>query len=327
MMPEANPIMILLLGLGAGMLMLGLLQLVSDLRLREDQRIAARLGGFAAATKPDHIVRDVESLQKSLIGKLLNAGQAGRSMARFLIQADVPWPAHQVVGGITVLMGSVLAVCLTLRSSLNANISAAQMALLTAVAGAAPLGALMFRRARRMSKLTYQLPEVFELLGQALRAGHGITNGIQLIGEQLPDPAGREFARTFQEQNFGVKLEEALHNLAERTGLLDMKMFVTAVLIQRQTGGDLAEVLDKSGEVIRDRLKIAGAVKALTAEGRLSGWVLTCLPVFVAVMIYRFNPKYIEELLFGDANYLLKIAVFMNVLGFVMIQKIIRVKF
>jgi len=327
MYQEANPFMILLLGLGAGMLMLGILQLVSDLRLREEKRVASRLGGFASATKPDHIVRDVESVQRSLIGKLLNAGQLGRSLSRFLIQADVPWPAHQVLGGIAVLICSVLAVALLAQAQLRLNISGAQIAMLTGAAAALPLGWISFRRSRRMNKMTLQLPDVFELIGQALRAGHALASGIQLVGEQLPDPAGKEFTRTYQEQNFGVKLEDALANLAERTGLLDVRMFVTAVLIQRQTGGDLAEVLDKSGEVIRDRLKIAGAVKALTAEGRLSGWVLTMLPIFVTVMIYRFNPKYIEDLLFGDAQYLLKIAIFMNVAGFLLIQKIIRIKY
>src|SRR5690606_32625772 len=121
----------------------------------------------------------------------------------------------------------------------------------------------------------------FELMGQALRAGHSLASAIQLVSQQMPDPIGGEFARVFQEQNLGIKVEEALLNMAERVNQMDVKFFVTAVLIQRQTGGDLAEVLDKIGKVIRERVQLLGTVQALTAEGRLSGWVLLALPVAV----------------------------------------------
>ena len=160
-----------------------------------------------------------------------------------------------------------------------------------------PPMAVYIKRKRRLNKFLTQLPDVFELMGQALRAGHSLANAIMLIGQQLPDPAGTEFARVFHEQNLGIKIEEALQNMARRIGLLDVRFFVTAVLIQRQTGGDLAEVLDNIGTVIRERLKLFGMVKALTAEGRLSGWVLLALPVVCLGMELVVNPTYADVLL------------------------------
>ena len=172
-----------------------------------------------------------------------------------------------------------------------------------------------------------QLPDVFELISQALRAGHSLASGIQLIGKQLPDPVGTEFARIFHEQNLGIKLDESLGNFADRTNQLDIRFFVTAVLIQRQTGGDLAEILDKIGAVIRDRIKIMGQVQALTAEGRMSGWVLSILPFFVFLLAWTLNPDYAGILLKEkQGQYMLGTAIFFQVIGMLIIKKIVNIK-
>jgi tight adherence protein B len=178
-----------------------------------------------------------------------------------------------------------------------------------------------------MKKLVEQLPDVFELLGQALRAGHSLASGIHLVNEQLPDPAGTEFGRVFYEQNLGIKVEEALTNMANRVDQLDVRFFVTAVLIQRQTGGDLAEILDKISAVIRDRIKLFGTVRGLTAEGRLSGWVLVGLPVLVFFIELSINPSYAEVLLYDpQGKLLLYIAIGMCLMGLAMIRKIVNIK-
>jgi tight adherence protein B len=190
-----------------------------------------------------------------------------------------------------------------------------------------PLLGLTLKRKRRMNKLVEQLPDVFELMSQALRAGHSLASGIHLVSEQLPDPAGTEFARVFHEQNLGIRVEDALRNMAERVDMLDVRFFVTAVQIQRQTGGDLAEVLDKIGAVIRDRIHLFGQVRALTAEGRLSGWTLLALPIVVFLVELQVNPKYAGMLLYDESGRMMLFgAIVMQLMGMAMIKKIVNIK-
>ena len=158
---------------------------------------------------------------------------------------------------------------------------------------------LLFRRKRRLKKFAAQLPEALELIARALRAGHSLAAGFSLVANEMSDPIGGEFSRTFEEQNLGKPLEEALNDLTKRVPNLDLKFFVTAIILQRQTGGDLAEILDKIGYLIRERFKIWGQVQALTGEGRLSGIVLLALPPALFAVVYRMNPDYLM-LLFTD---------------------------
>jgi len=328
----ANVFMYLVLAVGAGLLSLGVLQLVQDLRRRDDKRVSERLAGRRSAATattgpPKHLLRDLAGPDASLLARLIRTNARGKALQQFFVEADVPWPVERVLQVIAGIVLGVAAVTYFMSRQLRLDMSAFSISVMALSAGAIPLVVVAVKRKIRLNKFVNQLPDVFQLLGQALRGGHALVTGINLVGDQLPDPAGKEFARVFQEQNFGIKLEDALRNMAERVGLLDVRMFVTAVLIQRQTGGDLAEVLDKSSEVIRDRIKIAGQVKALTAEGRMSGWVLTALPVLVTVLAYRLNPDYMGELFWGDARFLLNIGIGLHLTGFVLIQKCIKVKY
>jgi len=329
-MPEGedNLTLYLVLAVGAGLLCLGLMQLIGDLRRREDKRVGERLTSFSGSSGPPaHLLRDMVDTQRSIIAKVLGSGGLGGSIRQFLMQADVPWAAHKVVGGLSLLLCVGLLFGITAKYLLKWDISPVGIAMLGAAAGGLPALGLAVKRALRLTRFGEQMPEMFEMLGQTLRAGHSLVTGIQLCGEQLPDPIGKEMARVYQEQSFGAKLEESLTHFADRMGLLDVRMFVTAVLIQRQTGGDLAEVLDKSGQVIRGRLELARQVKALTAEGRISGWVLALLPPIIGLIMYKMNPKYMHNLIYGDAKILLKIGVGMNILGFLAIQKLVRIKY
>ena len=143
----------------------------------------------------------------------------------------------------------------------------------------------------------------------------------------MPAPIGREFGRVFEEQNLGIALDESLRSMTERIPNLDLKFFVTALILQRQTGGDLAEILDKIGELIRDRFRIWGQIQALTGEGRLSGLVLLVLPFVLLVAVYKLNPDYVM-VLFKDplGKQMLGVAAFMQVLGALMIRKIVNIK-
>lgn len=186
---------------------------------------------------------------------------------------------------------------------------------------------LLFRRKRRFQKFAAQLPEALELVARALRAGHSLAAGFHLVSQEGSPPIASEFGRVFEEQNLGLPFEEALNNLCDRVPNLDLKFFVTAVVLQRQTGGDLAEILDKIGRLIRERFAIWGQVQALTGEGRLSGIVLLALPPLLFITVYRMNPEYLS-LLFTDelGKKMLIGGIFMQLLGALAIRKIVNIR-
>lgn len=193
--------------------------------------------------------------------------------------------------------------------------------------GALPLLWLVWRRKRRLKQFGAQLPDALELISRALRAGHSLAAGFDLVQSEMLPPVSIEFGRVFEEQNLGIPLEEALEGMTNRVPNLDLKFFSTAVILQRQTGGDLAEILDKIGHLIRERFKIYGQIAALTGEGRLSGIVLLALPPVLFLVVYRMNPGYIS-LLFTDplGKKMLAGAVVMQLLGALLIRKIINIK-
>jgi tight adherence protein B len=193
--------------------------------------------------------------------------------------------------------------------------------------GFLPLAWLMFRRKKRLKHFASQLPEAMEMLSRALRSGQSLGFGFNMVANEMGMPIGKEFNRVFEEQNLGIPMEQSLREMTERIPNLDLKFFVTAVILQRQTGGDLAEILDKIGELIRDRFRIWGQVQALTGEGRLSGIVLLALPFVLFFTVYYLNPKYLS-LLFTDpmGTKMLGIALVMQLLGALTIRKIINIK-
>lgn len=186
---------------------------------------------------------------------------------------------------------------------------------------------LMMKRKRRLKKFAAQLPEALELVARALRAGHSLAAGLHLVADEMSEPISKEFGRAFEEQNLGMPMEEALLNLAERVPNLDLKFFVTAVILQRQTGGDLAEILDKIGRLIRERFQIWGQVQALTGEGRLSGIVLLALPPALFAVVFQMNPDYLM-LLFTDelGKKMLVSGVVMQLFGAIVIRKIVNIR-
>jgi len=186
---------------------------------------------------------------------------------------------------------------------------------------------LLHKRKSRLKKFAAQLPDALELVARALRAGHSLAAGMHVVAEEMPDPISSEFGRVYEEQNLGISLEDALKAMVERVPNMDLKFFVTSVAIQRQTGGDLAEILDKIGHVIRERYRIMGQVMALTGEGRLSGVVLIALPFVLFFVVLHLNPKYVELLWKTDVGIKMSvIALIMQVLGALVIRKIVNIK-
>lgn len=182
-------------------------------------------------------------------------------------------------------------------------------------------------RGRRMKKFGSQLIEALDLMCQALRAGQSLPAGIQLVAQQMSEPLGPEFKRAYEEQNLGVSLEDSLVSMTERVPNLDLRFFVTSVILQRQTGGDLAEILDKIGQLIRERYIIWGQIAALTGEGRLSGIVLLALPPTLFLTMLKLNYDYVM-MLFEDplGQKMLVFGIVMQILGAAAIKKIITIK-
>jgi tight adherence protein B len=193
--------------------------------------------------------------------------------------------------------------------------------------GSLPLMWILFRRKRRIKAFGAQLPDALEMLSRALRSGQSMVFGFNMVATEMPLPIGREFGRVYEEQNLGIPLEESLNTMTRRIPNLDLKFFVTAVVLQRQTGGDLAEILDKIGSLIRDRFRIWGQVQALTGEGRLSGIVLLALPFALFLAVYQLNREYLMTL-FTDpiGTKMLTVAAVMQVLGALVIRKIVNIK-
>ncbi|QDT44402.1 Bacterial type II secretion system protein F domain protein [Gimesia alba] len=193
--------------------------------------------------------------------------------------------------------------------------------------GSLPFMWLLFCRNRRFKKFALQLPDALELVGRALRSGHSLASGLSVVVQEMPAPIATEFALAYEEQNLGVPIDEALKSMLKRMPNLDLKFFVTAVVIQRQAGGDLAEILDKIGHIIRQRFKIMGQVQALTGEGRISGVVLMALPIALFFAVYYLNPDYVM-LLFTDelGRKMIAGGIVLQVLGALWIKKIINIK-
>ena len=204
---------------------------------------------------------------------------------------------------------------------------AAMVPLAAIAAGSLPMFWLLWRRKKRLKAFSTQLPDALEMMARALRAGQSLAFGFNAVATEMSAPIGKEFGRVFEEQNLGVAMDDSLRAMCERVPNLDLRFFVTAVILQRQTGGDLSEILDKIGELVRDRFRILGQVQALTGEGRLSGVVLMALPLVLFVVVYNMNPDYVSQLFTDPAGKkMLAVAVFMQILGAVVIKKIVDIK-
>jgi tight adherence protein B len=193
------------------------------------------------------------------------------------------------------------------------------------VAAAVPLVTVAIKRNRRLRQFEERFPDALDLLGRAVRAGHAFTTGLEMIAKECPEPLAGEFRTAFEEQNFGLPLRDALLNLSERVPSIDVRFFVTALLIQKETGGNLAEILDGLSRVIRDRFRIYREVRVKSAHGRLTAGILIALPICLAFALSALNPQYMA-VLFEDPKgpYILCTAAGMQLVGSMILWKIIH---
>jgi tight adherence protein B len=190
-----------------------------------------------------------------------------------------------------------------------------------------PFVVLKVKRTRRLRAFEEQFPEALDLIARALKAGHAFATGLKMAADELPEPVGPEFRKTFDEQNFGLPMKDALDNLAHRIPILDVRFFVTAVLIQRETGGNLAEILENLGYVVRERFKILRQVRVYTAHGRFTAWVLLALPAVLGIALSFINPDHMN-MLFRErmGQMLLGVALVMQFIGYLWINQVIKIE-
>ena len=260
----------------------------------EAKRIARRLrlmsAGTSLAGEEVSILKSRMLSQTPAIERLLLQAPRIQQLDRLLEQSGLTWSVAELLGMMLVLAvvgaGFALYFGMTFFLTLIAAV----------IVGALPIAYVFNARAKRMVKVEQTLPDALDLIGRALRAGHAFPTAVKMVGDELNDPIGGEFRILFDEVNYGVSMQTALLNLATRIPVTDLRYFVIAVLIQRETGGNLAELLDNISAIIRARLKLFGQIRVLSAEGRMSAWILTLLPIGVALVMNVVNPAFIGVL-------------------------------
>ncbi len=281
------------------------------------------LAGLKTSEEQTRITKDelVKLSSQTIDGALGLLMERFRGIGLFFEQADSP------IGLRSFLLISVSCGIVGAALGLIGNAPTPLLPLFGLLTATFPFIWLSFRRKKRFKQFAKQLPDAMELMGRALRSGHSLASGLHLVCDEMPPPISQVFRSAYETQNLGVPVESALKESLKKMPNLDFKFFVTAVAIQRQTGGDLAEILDKISEVIRERFKILGTVQALTGEGRLSGAVLMAMPIAIFFAVYYLNPNYVMVLFTTDlGKKMIAVGIVMQILGAVAIKKIIDIK-
>ena len=291
-------------------------------RARLNERLAEAIRSSAHSTDID-----VQLAREELLSEIpwLN-----RSLLKIQVTSRVKRIIDQADSQITVMrlvLFSLTAGVLAFLAVSMLSTSYLLMGVCAVVATVLPFAHIAIKRKKRLKKFLQLLPDALDLMSRGLSAGHAFTESLQMVASEMPEPIATEFRKTYDEQNLGLSLKLALENLVQRMPLLDLRMCVTAVLIQRETGGNLSELLEKVAHTIRERFRIMEDLKTLTLSSRWSAWLLCALPIFLALYITTMNPKYME-VMWRDArgHKLLAIAAIMQILGMLMVQKIMKIR-
>lgn len=240
---------------------------------------------------------------------------------RLLQQAD----AHYTLG-VYILLSLLMAAVGFLAGSLI-NLNRPVLILFASFLGMTPFSYIYVKKKRRMEKFQRQLPDALELIARALKAGHAFTGGLKMVADELSDPIGIEFTKTLHEINFGVGIPDALKNLPNRIDCPDLRFFIISVIIQRETGGNLAEILEKIAHLIRERFKLQGHIRVVSSEGKLSAMILMTLPFAIAFSLYVLNPGYIKTLFIDPMGKILVIfALIMMIIGAFVMKRMVEIK-
>lgn len=289
------------------------------------QKIERRLRALSAehdGSAQTALLKERMFSQVPFIERLLLNVPRAKMLDQFVLQSGRDWPIFRLVLG-SLLLGllTLVLVWSSLRQPLLLALAGG------VVAGAMPWLYLARLRSQRLAKMEVQLPEALDLMGRALRSGHAFPSALQMVGDEMADPIAREFRAVHDEVNFGVSLQQALSNLTERVPLTDLRYFVVSVMIQRESGGNLTEVLGNLSRLIRERLKLLAKVRVLSSEGRLSAWILALMPFVLAALMNIFNPKFMSPLWTDPigvdiVTYMLLLMAF----GVLMLRSIVRIR-
>jgi len=288
-----------------------------DRRLREVATPSPSLADGGDAT----VVKQAATGPLPVLDRLVEASGAGGGLARLIEQSGV-----KTTGSAIVMFSIGMAVGLGFLTAVFVPYPMAGLAV-GALGAFMPFAWLKYKRKKRLKVFEEQFPEALDVLSRAIRAGHAFQTALGMAADEMPAPVGPELKKTFDQQNYGLPLKEALNDLAERVNLLDVRFFVTAVLIQRDTGGNLSEILDNLAHVVRERFKILRQVRVHTAHGRFTGYVLLTLPAFLAVALSWINPDHMG-LLFSErmGQMMLIVAMVLQVVGYFWIRQVIKIE-
>jgi tight adherence protein B len=309
---------------GAGLVVGGYFGVMAVPGLLSRRRLDRRLHDVAmpaGVEKVDSTILKHSALSRfPALERLTAKTQAGIGLAKLIDSSGVQTtPSTMVV--VMLVSAAVTAFAASLTEVPFAGLVGA------AFGGLLPYMWLRHRRSGRLKKFEEQFPEALDLLSRAIRAGHAFQTALGMVGDDLSAPVGPEFKKTFDEQNFGLPLRDVLNQLAERVPILDVRFFVTAVLIQRDTGGNLSEILDNLAHVVRERFKIRRQVRVHTAHGRFTGYVLLALPAALSVALVFINPEHMHVLFHEHmGQMMLLVAIVMQTIGFFWIRHVIKIE-
>jgi tight adherence protein B len=269
------------------------------------------------------LIQTDENSNALLSTKFLKRFQLQTKLQELLEQAGMKWSTHRLVNTCLLAFvagGAVAWLLLPLQFRRFVYVPALAV-------GSIPVLMVLRKRKARMSRFEELFPESLEFVARSMRAGHAFSVSLEMIHREFQEPLAGEFRRTFEEHNLGLPLDVALQKLAKRIPSLDVHFFVSAVLLQKRTGGNLAEILDKLAYVIRERFKLRGRIRAISAHGKMTGGALTCIPIGVAVIMFYANPDYVRFFFLDDVgNLMLGGAVLLQIIGYGIIRQIVKIE-
>jgi len=293
-------------------------------------RVKARLLGTAKGTvakgkkgpvEKQVIINHTDS-KNQFAQKVVEKYQLGPKLATLMEQAGLNWPPARLVHLTIMTLGSVLAM-----GWLFTPLPKLVTVVVALVAAVLPWVFVYRKRKARLHKFEELFPETLEFVSRSMRAGHAFSVSLEMIHREFPEPVSGEFRRTFEEHNLGLPIEVALQKLSKRVPSLDVHFFVSAVLLQKRTGGNLAEILDKLAYVIRERFKLRGRIRAVSAHGKMTATALSCIPIAVAVLMFYTNADYVKFFFTDDVGQImLGSAVALQLIGYGIMQKIVKIE-
>ena len=292
-------------------------------------RIKQRLAGTSKSKKKSKtepskqsVIQADQVVKNRLAQLIVDKWALGPKLNMLLEQAGLNWAPARLV--------QMMLVCFGVGFALGwMMIPAARIAGLGIglVAAAGPFGYVWIKRKARLRRFESIFPDALEFVSRSMRAGHAFSVSLEMISREFQEPVSSEFRRAFEEHNLGLPIEIALQKLAQRVPSLDVHFFVSAVLLQKRTGGNLAEILDKLAYVIRERFKLRGRIRAVSAHGRMTATALSCIPIVVAIMMFYTNPDYVKFFFTDDTgNIMMGAAIALQIIGYLIMKKIVNIE-